>query len=94
MKEEQKENGKTVQERMAEEELVKEKIDEEGNRWIKAYFGGGSHFQNWLEQCKELGEVMVEEADSTGFKCFEEGGEQLYRIWVKTNSIKEDDLFE
>ncbi len=91
---EAKENGKTVQERMAEEELVREKIDEEGNRWIKAYFGGGSHFKNWLKQCKELGEVMVEEADSTGFKCFEEGGEQLYRIWVKTDSIKEDELFD
>jgi len=90
----QKENGKTVQERMAEEELVREKIDEEGNRWIKAYFGGGSHFRNWLEQCRELGEVTVEAIDSTGFKCFEEGGEQLYRIWVKTNSIKEDDLFD
>ena len=79
---------------MAEEELVREKIDEEGNRWVKVYFGGGSHFKNWLEQCRELGEVTVEAIDSTGFKCVEEGGEQLYRIWVKTDSIKENDLLE
>jgi len=25
----------------------------------------------------------VEEVDSKGFKCFEEGGEKLYRIWMK-----------
>ena len=94
MEAEQKEEGKTVRERMAEEELVKEKIDEDGNRWIKAYFGGGAHFKNWLEQCKELGEVMVEATDSTGFKCYEEGGEKLYRIWVKTDSIKENEIFD
>jgi len=74
---------KSIQERMAEEALVKERIDDEGNRWTKAYFGGGEHFKNWLEQCKELGEVIVEEVDSTGYKCFEEGGEKLYRIWMK-----------
>ena len=38
--------GKTLQDRMAEEERLKEKIDEGGNRWRKAYFGGGEHFQN------------------------------------------------
>ena len=86
-------NGKSIQERMAEEELFKERIDEEGNRWTKVYFGGGQHFKNWLEQCKELGEVMVEEVDSTGYKCFEEGGEKLYRIWMKMNETKGDDLF-
>jgi hypothetical protein len=84
---------KTISEKMAEEELVKEKIDAEGNRWRKAYFGGGEHFQNWLAQCRELGEVMVEEVDSTGYKCFEEGGEKLYRIWIKLDAGKEDDLF-
>jgi hypothetical protein len=26
---------------------------------------------------------MVEEIDPAGFKCFEEGGEKLYRIWAK-----------
>jgi len=71
------------QERLAQEELVREKIDEKGNKWRKVYFGGGEHFRNWLEQCRELGEVEVEEVDSTGFKCFEEGGEKLYRIWMK-----------
>jgi hypothetical protein len=90
---EQKDQIKIIQERMAEEELIKERIDEEGNRWRKAYFGGGQHFKNWLEQCKELGEVMVEEVDSTGYKCFEEGGEKLYRIWMKMDETKGDDLF-
>jgi len=70
-------------ERLAQEELVRERIDEKGNRWRKVYFGGGAHFRNWLEQCRELGEVEVEEIDSTGFKCFEEAGEKFYRIWMK-----------
>jgi hypothetical protein len=86
--------SKTIQERMAEEELVKEKRDEKGRRWRKAYFGGGEHFKNWLVQCKELGEVMVEEVDSTGYKCFEEGGEKLYRIWLRMGKETEDDLFD
>ena len=59
----------------------------------KAYFGGGEYFQNWLEQSKELGEVIVEEVDSTGYKCFEEGGEKLYRIWMKMDEIGQVDLF-
>ena len=71
------------QERLAQEELVKEKVDAQGNKWRKVYFGGGAHFQNWLEQCRELGEVEVEEVDSRGFKCFEEAGEKMYRIWMK-----------
>ena len=71
------------QERLAQEELVKEKVDARGNKWRKVYFGGGAHFQNWLEQCRELGEVEVEEVDSRGFKCFEEAGEKMYRIWIK-----------
>jgi hypothetical protein len=70
-------------EKLAREDLVRDKVDEEGNRWRKVYFGGGAHFRNWLEQCRELGEVEVEEVDSKGFKCFEEGGEKLYRIWMK-----------
>jgi len=76
----------TIQERMAEEELVQERqerIDENGNRWRKVYFGGGAHFRNWLDQCRELGEVEVEEVDPTGFKSYEESSEKLYRIWVK-----------
>jgi len=71
------------QERLAQEELVKEKVDARGNKWRKVYFGGGAHFHNWLEQCRELGEVEVEEVDSRGFKCFEESGEKMYRIWMK-----------
>jgi len=86
-------HAKTIQERMAEEDLVREKVDKEGNRWKKVYFGGGAHFKNWLEQCKELGEVMLEEVDSTGYKCFEQGGEKLYRIWMKMDIEKENDLF-
>jgi len=85
---------KTVRERMAEEEQIREKVDAQGNRWKKAYFGGGEHFQNWLAQCKELGEVMVEEVDSSGYTCFEESGEKLYRIWVRPKaSSDDDDLF-
>ena len=79
------------QQRMAEEELVKEKTDEEGNKWRKVYFGGGAHFRNWLDQCKELGEVMVEEIDSTGYKCFELAGEKMNRIWMKVDSSPKDD---
>jgi len=85
---------KTIQERMAEEELVREKTDAQGRSWRKAYFGGGEHFKNWLAQCKELGEVMVEEVDSTGYKCFEEGGEKLYRIWLRMDEETEDDFFD
>ncbi|UCF71869.1 MAG: hypothetical protein JSW35_06580 [Deltaproteobacteria bacterium] len=86
----QKDAEKTIQERMAEEDLIQERIDAKGNRWRKVYFGGGEHFKNWLTQCRELGEVMVEEVDSTGYKCFEEGGEKLYRIWMKVDKRKED----
>jgi hypothetical protein len=71
------------QARLAQEELVREKVDADGNKWRKVYFGGGAHFRNWLEQCRELGEVEVEEVDSRGFKCFEEAGEKMYRIWMK-----------
>jgi len=85
-------SGGIIQEKMAEEELVRERTDEEGNRWRKVYFGGGEHFKNWLSQCRELGEVMVEEVDSTGYKCFEQGGEKLYRIWMKIDVKEEDDL--
>jgi hypothetical protein len=88
---EQGDTGKTIQERMADEALVKERTDEEGNKWTKVYFGGGEHFKNWLDQCKELGEVMVEEVDSTGYKCFDMAGEKLFRIWMKVNdSIDEE----
>ena len=85
--------GKTIQERMAEEEMVQERIDAKGNRWTKVYFGGGDHFRNWLAQCRELGEIMVEEVDPKGYRCFEESGEKLFRIWVKMDETREDNLF-
>ena len=85
---------KTVQERMAEEERVRERLDEKGCKWIKVYFGGGAHFRNWLGQCKEMGEVMIEEVDPSGFKCFEEGEEKLYRIWMKMVETKEMASFD
>ena len=75
-----------IRERLAQEEAVQERVDQEGNKWRKVYFGGGAHYRNWLSQCLELyGEenVEVEEIDSKGFRCFEETGEKLYRIWVK-----------
>ena len=84
---------KTIQERIAEEDLVQERIDEEGNKWRKIYLGGGEHCRNWLEQFKEFGEVRVEEVDSKGFQCFEEGGEKMYRVWLKKAQTTLDDLF-
>jgi hypothetical protein len=78
-------------ERMAEEERVQERVDSSGNSWRKVYVGGGSHFRNWLEQCREIGEVEVEEVDPAGFKCYERSGEKLYRIWMKTPIKKETD---
>jgi len=85
---------KRAQQRMAEEALVQERLDEQGNKWRKVYFGGGEHFRNWLDQCEQLGEVMVEEVDPRGFICFEEGGEKLYRIWLKTGSSGPEDLYD
>ena len=79
-------NESIIRQRMAEEENVREKVDKDGTRWTKVYFGGGAHFRNWLSQFVELkGEenVKVEEADSRGFQCYEESGEKMYRIWVK-----------
>jgi len=92
MKNAQKSKKKTIQERMAEEDLVRERIDDKGNRWTKVYFGGGEHFKNWLSQSKELGEVMVEEIDPTGYACFEAAGEKLYRIWLKIGTSKKPNL--
>ena len=82
-----------IEVRMAEENLITERVDEKGNIWRKVYFGGGTHFRNWLDQTTELcGEenVEVEEIDSRGFKCFEEGGEKMYRIWVKKSAEASD----
>ncbi|MFH1437340.1 MAG: hypothetical protein ABIJ56_16670 [Pseudomonadota bacterium] len=81
------------QEVMAEEEKVRERVDGKGGRWRKVYVGGGEHFKNWLEQCKELGEVKVEEVDMPGYKCFDQAGEKLFRIWVKIDGEKSSELF-
>jgi len=80
-----------LQQRIAEEEKIREKVDDDGTRWTKVYFGGGTHFRNWLSQFIELkGEenVKVEEADSRGFQCYEESGEKMYRIWVKDTNTE------
>ena len=83
---------KTVRQRMAEEEKIQQRSDEDGTRWTKVYFGSGAHFRNWLSQFTELkGEdnVRVEEVDSRGFQCYEESGEKMYRIWVKDTDVEE-----
>ena len=72
---------------IAQEESVKERTDKSGVRWRKVYFGGGTHFANWLEQFREVyGEenIEVEALDSTGGPaCFERSGEGMVRIWAK-----------
>ena len=76
----------TAEERLRIEEMVNEKTDENGVTWYKIYFGGGEHFKGWLEQCRELygdDNIVVEEVEAAGLKCFEESGEKLYRIWAK-----------
>jgi len=83
----QDERCATARELMVRESRVTERIDAAGNRWYKAYCGGGAHFRNWLEQCRELGDVVVEEIDARGFECFEKSGEKLYRIWVKMEGV-------
>ena len=81
------------EERLAEEELVRERVDLEGNVWKKVYFGGGPHFRNWLDQTIEFcgkENVEIEETEARGLKCFEEGGEKVYRIWVRKSSAIEE----
>jgi hypothetical protein len=83
-----------IQQRMAEEEKIQQRVDEDGTKWTKVYFGGGAHFRNWVSQFVELkGEenVKVEEADSRGFQCYEESGEKMYRIWIKDMDVGEGD---
>ncbi|MFC1934101.1 hypothetical protein ACFLXX_03005 [Chloroflexota bacterium] len=90
MTREQVEHESLIRQRIAEEERFWEKVDEDGTRWTKVYFGGGAHFRSWLSQFIELkGEenVKVEVADSTGFQCYEESGEKMYRIWVKDEDM-------
>jgi hypothetical protein len=80
-------------ERTSEEEKVRDKVDKDGIRWNKVYFGGGLHFQNWLNQVIELKgkeNVEIEEVDSRGFQCFEESGEKMYRIWIRNNGTNKN----
>ena len=85
------EEDKEHQRLLDDEARVKEKVDARGNKWRKVYFGGGPHFQNWLEQTLELcgrDNVQVEEVNIPGLECFSMAGEKMYRIWVKkTKSI-------
>ena len=92
MTREQVDEKNPIRKRIAEEETIRERVDKNGNRWTKVYFGGGAHFRNWLTQFIELkGEenIKAEEADSKGFQCYEESGEKTYRIWVKDNSVEQ-----
>jgi len=78
-----------IRERIAQEEEVREKTDEKGSKWRKLYFGAGAHFRNWLSQIEEIygrENIEIEEMDPTGFKCFEESHEKMYRIWVRANA--------
>jgi hypothetical protein len=89
----QLESETSIRRRMAEEENIQEKVDDQGNKWTKIYFGGGAHFRNWLRQFVELkGEenVKVEEADSRGFQCYEDSGEEMYRIWIRNTTFGEE----
>jgi hypothetical protein len=65
------------------EGLARERVDAQGRRWTKAYCGGGGHFENWLAQCREIGEVEVEEIDASMLACYRESGEKLLCIWIK-----------
>jgi hypothetical protein len=68
------------------EDSVLEKLDTNGERWLKKYVGGGAHFDNWLLQYREIfGEenVLVEEIAAPKSSCYGQGGEKLFRIWVK-----------
>lgn len=68
------------------EELVVEKLDENGATCVKKYVGEGSHFANWLEQYEEIygkENVAVEEVAAPDFSCYKQGKEKMFRIWVK-----------
>jgi hypothetical protein len=68
------------------EELVIEKVNEHGEKWLKKYVGGGVHFVSWLEQFREVygaRNVEVEEIAAPNSSCSKQGGEKLFRIWVK-----------
>ena len=77
---------------LRQEEAIQTFVDEAGVRWHKVYFGSGSHFQNWLDQCTEIfgsDNILVEDIPSTDFACFD-SEMHLYRIWVKKVKISEE----
>jgi hypothetical protein len=76
------------------EEQVRERVDPDGTRWVKVYFGSGEHLSNWLDQCRELaGEenVRTEAVAPVGLACFSEGDEGFFRVWVRKGSIGQGD---
>ncbi len=76
---------------MREEEAVQERTDKHGNIWKKVYFGSGSHYENWVDQFREVhGEenVEVEEVTKGVCKCYSEGGDVMKRIWVKCDDLE------
>lgn len=79
-------SAEKIDEVLRREESIRKRTDENGVKWFKAYFGGGAHYRNWLDQTKEVfGEenLFIEEVDFTGLRCFEESDDKAYRIWVK-----------
>ncbi len=74
---------------MEQEESVIEKTDEAGCMWRKVYFGGGAHFENWLEQFNEIygaANVEIEEVNTPGGPaCYERSGQKMVRIWAKVS---------
>ncbi len=73
---------------MQKEKALKEKIDTHGIKWKKIYVGGGSHFDNWFEQCREIygnDKLMIEECETALCQCYTQSGEKMKRIWVKTD---------
>ncbi len=65
---------------------VMERVDSAGNVWRRVYTGGGAHLKNWLTQFIELWgreNVQTEEIDPTGFRCYREGGEKLFHVWMR-----------
>ena len=77
---------------LQEEEQIRTRVDEDGIRWLKVYFGAGAHYRNWLNQCVEIygwENILIEEVTNTGLSCFEDSEEKSCRIWVK--DMREDE---
>ena len=55
MPSEQLEQESLIRQRMAEEETVREKTDDDGNKWTKVYFGGGAHLKKVKPVCRTQG---------------------------------------